>query len=227
MNESILDICLKLSLAFLFSGLIGFEREINQSSAGLKTHILVGISTALIGILQLEAVEYAISLDSTIVNVDPVRLVAQVVSGIGFLGAGAIIVTKRTIQGLTTAASIWAVSAIGIAIGVGSYWTATLGFLFVIASLIIFKRLIVIDSPRSVVIKYLHEPSAHQQVQKILNSQNVPYETTRLSMEILGDQLIMSQVFRLKKPRSFDFEKLVTQLAETDFIVSVELSDID
>ena len=69
MNQSLISV-FKLSLAFLFSGLIGFEREINQSSAGLKTHILVGISTALIGILQLEAVEYAISLDSTIVNVD-------------------------------------------------------------------------------------------------------------------------------------------------------------
>lgn len=227
MADNIIEITVKLIIALFFSGLIGTEREINQSSAGLKTHILVGISSTIIAIIQIEAIQYALSLDSNIISIDPVRLIAQVVSGIGFLGAGAIIVTRRTIQGLTTAASIWSVAALGLAIGIGSYWTASIGFLFVIGTLIFFKRVVVVDAPRSVIIKYLNKTNAFDVLDEIFIECEVELETKRLHVDVVGDQMLYTHVFRLNNPRTFDFDKLSKKLIETRFVVSIEMSDID
>ncbi len=103
------QIIIKLLLAVLLGGIIGFEREKDASPAGLRTHILVCLGSALI------------TLTSTIFTDDPARIAAGIVTGIGFLGAGAILHSKKFVHGLTTAASIWAVAGIGIAVGVGFY----------------------------------------------------------------------------------------------------------
>lgn len=227
MNEELMEMILKLSMAFLSSGLIGFEREINQSSAGIKTHILVGIASALIGLIQLEAIEFAISSNTSVISTDPVRLVAQVVSGIGFLGAGAIIVTKRTISGLTTAASIWSVAMIGIAIGMGLYQMATMSFIFVIGTLILFKRVIVINTPESLVVKYLDRKDSQKQLYDVLENLEFDVETVRVDVSSLGDELLFTHVFRVKTPRKFKFETLVKELMATKFVLSVERTNTE
>ena len=141
-------ILLRLFLALVFSGLIGYEREVSDSNAGLKTHILVAIGATLIALMQVEITDYVreIALVNPkgphSVTSDASRLISQVVSGIGFLGAGTIIVTKNYVSGLTTAASIWTVAGIGLALGMGFYPIAIFGFLFVILTLFIFKRFI-------------------------------------------------------------------------------------
>lgn len=104
-----LDWALRLGLAALFSGLVGFEREARQKAAGLRTHMLVGLGAALFGLLSLDAFEAE----------DRSRIAAQVVSGIGFLGAGVIFRQGANVRGLTTAAGLWAVAAIGLAAGAG------------------------------------------------------------------------------------------------------------
>ena len=107
----------ELSLAFVLSALIGLEREIHQKSAGLRTHTLVGIASALIMLISKNGFTDVL-VDGRIV-VDPSRVAAQVVSGIGFIGGGLIFVHRDSVRGLTTAAIVWITAAIGMACGAG------------------------------------------------------------------------------------------------------------
>lgn len=131
-----LEIVFRLLLATALSGLIGFEREITGRAAGFRTHILVCIGSTLIiltGIHMLAASGHA--------NLDPTRMAAQVVSGIGFLGAGTIIQFKDSVRGLTTAASLWAVAGIGLAVGAGFYVGAFTTTGIVLLVLFVFTRI--------------------------------------------------------------------------------------
>ncbi|MBU1084582.1 MAG: MgtC/SapB family protein [Candidatus Omnitrophota bacterium] len=112
-----LDILLRILAAAAMGVLIGTEREIHGCAAGLRTHILVCIGSALFMITSIGMAERYMTMG----NVDPSRIASGVVTGIGFLGAGAIIRYGTSIKGLTTAASIWTVSAIGLAAGAGMY----------------------------------------------------------------------------------------------------------
>src|ERR1700727_2483177 len=116
------DILLRLLMAAAFGSLIGFERERLLWSAGIRTHMLVCVGSCLIMIVS--AFGFADSLSSKNVVLDPSRVAAQVVWGIGFLGAGAILARGEICRGLTTAASIWTVAAIGLAVGGGLYFAA-------------------------------------------------------------------------------------------------------
>ncbi|MBQ8746931.1 MAG: MgtC/SapB family protein [Clostridia bacterium] len=123
-------IAFRLLIATLLSGAIGFERGFRGRAAGLRTHILVCIGSALtvmVGIYATESLGYT--------GADPLRIAAQVVSGIGFLGAGTILVRGKTmVTGLTTAAGLWATAAIGIACGIGFYWGALIAALIAMFS---------------------------------------------------------------------------------------------
>lgn len=114
-------ICLRIGLALLMGGLLGIERERKNRPAGFRTYMLVCLGSALIMMIN----QYIYQFDATI---DPVRMGAQVVSGIGFLGAGTILVTGRNqVKGVTTAAGLWTAAAIGLAIGIGFYEGAIVG----------------------------------------------------------------------------------------------------
>jgi putative Mg2+ transporter-C (MgtC) family protein len=116
-----LSISLRLLLAAFLGSLIGFERERLLWAAGLRTHMLVSVGSCLIMIVS--AYGFAGVLGPRVV-LDPSRVAAQVVSGIGFLGAGSIILRNEVVKGLTTAASLWAVAALGLAVGGGLYFAA-------------------------------------------------------------------------------------------------------
>ncbi len=112
-NIQVLLNILKLVLAGLCGGLIGLERERDNKPAGIRTQMLVAVGSSLFMIVSLSV--------GSDLRVDPSRIAAQVVTGIGFLGAGAIIRERGSIRGMTTAASIWVVSAIGLTIGAGLF----------------------------------------------------------------------------------------------------------
>jgi len=114
------DIVLRLCLAFIAGGIIGFERSSRRQVAGLRTHILICVGAASLMLLSIWLPERFFDLK----NGDPGRIAAQVVSGMGFLGAGAIIRLGSDIKGLTTAASLWLIAAIGLLIGAGMYVAA-------------------------------------------------------------------------------------------------------
>lgn len=113
------DFTLRIFLAGLMGILIGLEREYRAKEAGYRTHFLVALGSALMMIVSQYGFEDVLKAD--LVRLDPSRIAAQVVSGIGFIGAGTIILQKQIVRGLTTAAGIWATAGIGLAVGAGMY----------------------------------------------------------------------------------------------------------
>jgi putative Mg2+ transporter-C (MgtC) family protein len=130
-----LDMMLRLLLAVVFGGAIGYIREIKRKAAGLRTHILVCLGSAIFTIVSIMMAQSSSA-------VDPSRIAAGVVTGIGFIGAGAIFQSGGNVMGLTTAASIWVAAAIGVAAGAGLYDVATFSTLL---SLIVIQLLQVVE----------------------------------------------------------------------------------
>ncbi|SIR31047.1 MgtC/SapB family protein [Halanaerobium kushneri] len=125
-----LDTILKIILSLIMAGLIGWDREKQGRPAGFRTHILVGIGSTTIMIVSILLYQSFPAADA-----DPGRIAAQVVSGVGFLGAGTILVRGSNVRGLTTAASLWATAAIGLAIGGGFYFQGIITTLVVFIAL--------------------------------------------------------------------------------------------
>jgi putative Mg2+ transporter-C (MgtC) family protein len=115
---------LRLALAALFGGVIGIEREFREREAGLRTHMLVSVGSALFTITSAYGFRDFLVQGGAVVRADPSRVAAQIVTGIGFLGAGAIIRQGLAVRGLTTAATLWVCAAIGLAAGTGYYSAA-------------------------------------------------------------------------------------------------------
>ena len=115
---------LRLALAAILGGLIGVERELREREAGLRTHLLVALGSALFTIVGAYGFHSFLASGQSVVRADPTRIAAQIVTGIGFLGAGAIIRQGLSIRGLTTAATLWVVAAVGLAAGAGYYSAA-------------------------------------------------------------------------------------------------------
>jgi len=121
LNPQVRIIC-QLLLSAILGGLIGFEREYQKRAAGLRTHSLVAIGSTLFTIISLEA--FTGWLDNPGISFDPSRILAAIVMGVGFIGAGLIIYRRFRVEGLTTAAGIWVVAAVGMAIGAQLYLIA-------------------------------------------------------------------------------------------------------
>ncbi|WP_260924286.1 MgtC/SapB family protein [Novosphingobium sp. 9] len=116
------DILIRLAAAAAIGSLVGFERERLLWSAGIRTHMLVSVGACLIMIVSAYGFQNATQMPHVVL--DPSRAAAQVVSGVGFLGAGSILLKGNVVRGMTTAASIWAVAALGLAAGGGLYFAA-------------------------------------------------------------------------------------------------------
>jgi putative Mg2+ transporter-C (MgtC) family protein len=121
------EIAIRLVIAAALSGLVGLEREWRERTAGLRTHMLVGVGSALFTLVSAYGFNDFLVGGSNVVRADPSRIAAQIVTGIGFLGAGAILRQGLNVRGLTTAAGLWVVAAIGMAVGAGYYGGALIG----------------------------------------------------------------------------------------------------
>ncbi len=141
-TEDVLEIAARLGLAVLLGGIIGMEREMHGRAAGLRTHILVCLGAAVLVIGGAEMQQAVSALHPGLeFRPDPTRLAAGIVTGIGFLGAGAIIRSADTIHGLTTAACVWLVAAIGIACGAGYTGLASAGTAMALVALVGLSRI--------------------------------------------------------------------------------------
>lgn len=132
------DVLIRLFLGALFGGLIGYERQGHGRPAGFRTHLLVCVASVLLMIVS-EYYHYLGTMNPAYVRVDPGRIAAGAITGVGFLGAGAILKIGVTVQGLTTAASIWMVSAIGLAVGSGLHFASTVAFGITMFALLVLR----------------------------------------------------------------------------------------
>jgi putative Mg2+ transporter-C (MgtC) family protein len=126
-----IELIRRLLTAALLGALLGFERELRQKSAGLRTNILIAVGSALFTLMSIELADPE--------SADPSRVAAQIVTGIGFLGAGAIMRTGSGVQGLTTAATVWVNAAVGVAVGGGEYRLAFIATGVTLAALLVLQ----------------------------------------------------------------------------------------
>ena len=146
--ETELNLALRLTIGLVLGAIIGFERELHRQPAGFRTHSLVALGAALFTVVS------AFGFSGS--NVDPTRIAAQIVSGIGFIGAGTILQYRGHIRGLTTAASLWSVAAIGTAAGAGLFVVATTGTVLILVILSLLDQVEEITRRR-----FRVEPSPH------------------------------------------------------------------
>ncbi len=183
------EVILRLMVAVVLGGLIGYERENTNRPAGFRTHILVCVGAALVVVTS----QYLIQVYPSI-TVDPTRLGAQVISGIGFLGAGTIIRDGFNVRGLTTAASLWAVSCVGIAVGSGFYVGAAVATLFIFLTLIILKKAEKHFSKRNLyrtfIVEYQNVNGLIGHVNGIFESQRIEIKNIRLNKGEENEQIM-------------------------------------
>ncbi len=212
------ELALRLFLACIFGGIVGYERERNDSPAGFRTHILVSLGAALIMVLSM----YGFN-DFTSVNKDPARLAAQVVSGIGFLGAGTILRDKASIRGLTTAASLWVVSAIGLATGAGFYFSSFLATLLVFLTLERTIETYFFRNRQVLKIITVNGTCKVKEINRIIVAHSIYPQN--ISMKLLKEEDGKTTIeYILRTPfRKINMELLIEDINEVDGIYSTEL----
>ncbi|MFH1397914.1 MAG: MgtC/SapB family protein [Candidatus Omnitrophota bacterium] len=131
------QVLFRLVMSVFLGGLIGLERQLHRRNAGLRTHILVSLGSCLIMLTSM----YVFDIYKNMADIDPSRIAAGVITGIGFLGAGTIIRDRDGIKGLTTAASLWVASGIGLAVGCGFYTAGLFTALLSLVALILLRKI--------------------------------------------------------------------------------------
>jgi putative Mg2+ transporter-C (MgtC) family protein len=215
------DLILRLLVAAALGAAVGLEREFHDHPAGTRTHLLVAMGSALFTILSV----HGFADPGT--NVDPTRIAAQIVTGIGFLGAGAIIHYGTSVKGLTTAASLWATAAVGLACGAGMYILAAATTVIVLVSLGPLNRLVAAMRPHSArtmqVRLGLDELKALGRISAIFVQHHV--EMTAIeSRRIRGGRYEVD--LRLKLPLGLVSSVLAQSLAGVRDVEILEASDI-
>ncbi|NSW76928.1 MAG: MgtC/SapB family protein [Candidatus Atribacteria bacterium] len=205
----------RLLAAFLAGGLIGWQRELAEKPAGLRTHILVCVGSALITLISIFAFGKMGS--------DPARITAQIVSGIGFLGAGTIFRYGPSVTGLTTAASLWAVSGIGIALGSGLYFAGfvSTGLIFVTLWLLEYLEKRFVKKGALVLrLSILNQPGVLGQIGTRLGELGVNIEKIKLREE-KGER--MDCTLQVALPPSQTMMQLISVLREIETVEEVEI----
>ncbi|MDA2232785.1 methyltransferase [Bacillus cereus] len=216
------DFIIRIGVAGLLGAMIGIEREIRSKEAGLKTHFLVAVGSALIMVVS----KYAFSdiVFEEHMSLDPSRIAAQVVSGVGFLGAGTIIIQKQAVKGLTTAAGLWATAGIGLAIGAGMYVVGIGATILVLIGLEIVSRIFKVQFlfPQNIAVQmFVNKHEAVQQILETLQVKGIPILSYEVEASQQGTETVYKVGMQLKNISSEEkneFIQHIQTLPEVTFI---------
>ena len=226
---SYLEIAVRLVLTAVLCGLIGLERETRDQPAGFRTHILLGLGAALFTLVSAfgfpEFTDAALESNGRGIQFDPTRIAAQIVTGIGFLGAGAIIRQGADVRGLTTAGSIWAAAAIGTAAGAGFYFGAVATTAVVLATLYLLRSVRGFVASRfgtqfgTLGIDVTGQGRQLSEVTRILESRNIQVRNT--DAEIEGDKTRYE--LQLRIPPNSDVQEMLSEISALPGVKRVEV----
>jgi len=216
------EIILRLVLAMVMGGAIGFERQYKNRPAGMRTHILVCMGAAIIALIQsqiaINALKDALANPALtgVIRSDQARLIAQVVSGIGFLGAGTIIVTKQSVTGLTTAASLWTVAGLGIAVGMGYY---------TIASTIV-KRIIHVPTIKKLEIRYQHKQETKEFINQYFEEKHIEIYDVNFNVSWVDDTKIYTNIYTIDLPKGLTYADVIEDLSVSNNVTKLRLINV-
>jgi len=204
------EIALKLFMAALLGGVVGIERENKKRAAGLRTHVLVSLGSALVMITS----QYLFTQYYGMTTLDPARLGAQVISGIGFLGAGTIIKQGVSVKGLTTAASLWTVACIGLATGAGFYIAAVLTAAIVTITLVVLSKFEKVLAGKDniypeLTVKLDNKPGKLGEVASCIGKTGANITNVEIEED---DESYLLVHFRLKLPKGLNRHDVIIQL---------------
>ncbi|MFT8410650.1 MAG: MgtC/SapB family protein [Schleiferilactobacillus perolens] len=218
----------RLLLAIVVSGLIGYDREHKNRPAGIKTHILVCVGACILALVQKEIGYNALNTAQVypklagVVRADDARLIAQVVSGIGFLGAGTIIVQRQAIRGLTTAASIWAVACLGIAVGMGDYVIAISGTVVVFGVLVFIQKIIRVHAYKKLEIQYNHKLEAKEFIQQYFDEHKIEVTDVNFSVTQNEDSTVYTNIYEIEIPRELSYADIIEDISLNKNIMHIQ-----
>lgn len=214
-GRGILDmgtVILRLVLSVALGGLIGQERENKNRPAGVRTHILVCMSASIVMLSS----EFLLNKYGSVVNTDPARLGAQVISGIGFLGAGTIIREGGSVKGLTTAASLWSVACIGLAVGMGFYEGAVFGTILLYLTLFLLGKLEKIVETKASYIEIIVDmddtPGKIGEIGTYLGKHNINIGNMKFLHNDSLDENEVSLMISMKLPNGITYGKIAEEI---------------
>lgn len=217
-----LEMIARLLLASLLGAAVGYEREQHDQPAGLRTHMVLAIGATLAMMLSIQlAADYR----DIVPNGDPARLAAQVISGIGFLGAGAIIRYGSTVRGLTTATSLWTVAIVGLAVGAGYYLGAVVAVVLLLLILDTIdrleKRFIRGTAIKTVIVHGHDQPGLIDRVQQLLQESGLDIKTLSVAKNLQKTKVELKTVVKMGSQEKID--QLADILSETEGVTGFEI----
>ena len=224
------DMCIRLVVAVTVGCIIGIERERKNRPAGMRTHVLVCVGAATIAILESMLIHDTVSLNAanerTGIAVSVGRISAQVVSGIGFLGAGTIFVSQKKIAGLTTAASLWNVACLGLASGMGYYKLALAGCCVVIVTLMFMQRMVHVNAIKNVEVKFIHRKETLAFINAYFEEANIKVLDVDFHVENNQDYNLYTNLYTLHLPDRTTYTDIVNHLSEHANVQSVRTRNV-
>lgn len=232
MELTFYDVLIRLLLATVCGGVIGIDRGKKHRPAGFRTHMLVCLGASLTMVLGIylsvmisSGVFFAEGLPA--LSVDVSRFGAQVINGIGFLGAGTIIVTgKQQIKGMTTAAGLWASACMGLAIGAGFYLGALVGCFFIVSTIVFFSKLehIIMAHSRNITlyVEFEYIDTLTHIIELIKDEQTRIFDIELTKAKGNSEQRFNSAIFSLKLPKKKRHTELIAKIAEFRSVISIE-----
>ncbi|MFD3157781.1 MgtC/SapB family protein [Haloimpatiens sp. FM7330] len=224
------EVIIRLALAILIGGLIGYEREFKNRPAGFRTHILVCVGAAVISMIQIYDVDKTTAKIlahpelGAALKVDIGRLGAQVITGIGFLGAGTIIREKGAVKGLTTAASIWTVACIGLGIGMGYYFLSAAAAIGVLIILVSLKRLETKLFEKGKLVKleiYYVSKEFIQDAAEFFRRKNIKVKNIEFNIEDEDEDVYNSSLYTVIIPRYVKVSSVIQELSTIEGVVKI------
>ena len=225
-----LELIIRVLFATIIGAVVGAEREHKNRPAGLRTHVLVCIGACTIALIECL---YTIGLNGQTdghITYNFGRLCAQVISGIGFLGAGTIFMQQRKIGGLTTAASVWNIACLGLASGYGYYWMSILGCLVVLAVLSILQKLIPVNSLKRVEVQFINRLETMSYINTFFEKNHIEVLNLDFHIESTadrnpGDHNVYTNIYTLHLPAKLNYTDVINYLSSYTNIQVVRVTD--
>ena len=215
------EILFRIALA-IFIGLgIGVEREYKNRPAGMRTHVLVCMGACIVALIESIFVETMLTDIEGNITYNFGRLAAQVISGVGFLGAGTIFTASKKITGLTTAASLWSVACLGIAVGYGLYLVALLGGVLVLLVLLSMQKIVHVNTAKKVEIKFVHRVETIDFINQYFDRHFIQTLDIDFTVEAHEDRNIYTNIYTLHLPAGVKFTDVVNDLSEHANVMSI------
>lgn len=213
-----LEIGIRLLLAVVIGCVIGIEREHKNRPAGMRTHILVCLGATIVALIEcsllLENISLSHEYPDSGIAVNMGRMSAQVISGIGFLGAGTIMVTQKRIAGLTTAASVWCAACLGLASGMGHYAIAITGCTIVMLTLTLMQRLVKVNAIKHVEIQFIHRVETLNHINEYFARMGIKVLDVDFNVQVQEKRNIYTNIYTLNMPRKTTYAEIITELSE-------------